>query len=119
MNQFLLLISKTVTFNILHFDGDILIHLACYAENSDGTCSRDKTEVTVLGRTRQLTESVEEKLDDLMRGVCLKKEDLVPTQETGESFSGFFFTCSVFVILVGLSLSFCWFVMAGRIKKIT
>ena len=61
-----------------------MMHIACYAENEDGTCPRDKTEVTLLGRTRQLTEDMEEKLDGLMKSVCLAREDLVPTEETGE-----------------------------------
>ena len=58
--------------------------MACYAENEDGTCPRDKTEVTLLGRTRQLTGDMEEKLDGLMKSVCLAREDLVPTKDTGE-----------------------------------
>ena len=74
----------SVTFNIMYFDGAMMMHMACYMENEDGTCPRDKTEVTLLGRTRLLTEDMEEKLDGLMKSVCLTREDLVATQETGE-----------------------------------
>ncbi|KAK7459419.1 hypothetical protein BaRGS_00039014, partial [Batillaria attramentaria] len=73
-----------ITFNIIYFDGSFMVHFACYAENADGTCPRDKTEVTLLGRSRELTTAMEAKLDSLMTTVCLSREDLVTTQETDD-----------------------------------
>ncbi|XP_076454882.1 uncharacterized protein LOC143289709 isoform X2 [Babylonia areolata] len=73
-----------ITFNILYYDGSMLVHLACYGQNKDGTCPRDNTEVTVLGRSRQLTPMLDGRLDELMRTVCLRREDLVVTKETAD-----------------------------------
>ncbi|KAL8608206.1 hypothetical protein ACOMHN_016661 [Nucella lapillus] len=75
-----------ITFNILYYDGDMLMHMACYGESDDGTCPRSKTEVTIIGRnrSRQLTENMEGTLDTLMHNVCLEREDLVPTTETAD-----------------------------------
>jgi hypothetical protein len=74
----------SVTFRILYFEDNYLMHVACYHENEDGTCPRDKTEVTLLGRARTLTETMQEKLNELMDSVCLVKDDLVLTKEIGE-----------------------------------
>lgn len=69
------------TFRILYFDGDVMLHLACYHENEDGTCPRDTTEVTLAGRSRTLSDTLRTKLDRLMGIACLTSGDLVLTKE--------------------------------------
>ncbi|XP_025112871.1 uncharacterized protein LOC112575321 isoform X3 [Pomacea canaliculata] len=74
-------IFSWITFYILYYDNNYLMHLACYAERENGTCPRDKTEVTLLGRSRVLTPAMEEKLEALMTSVCLSREDLQLTKD--------------------------------------
>ncbi|XP_070176614.1 uncharacterized protein [Littorina saxatilis] len=70
-----------ITFNIMYFDGEFMLHMACYLENEDGTCPRDKMEITLLGRSRRLDKQMEDRLEGLLKSVCLTPDDMVPTKE--------------------------------------
>ncbi|XP_071097239.1 uncharacterized protein [Haliotis cracherodii] len=65
------------SFKIIHFDGKYLMYYACYTTSDDGTCPRDKTEVTLLGREQGLNDEIRSQIPALMRGMCLKPADLV------------------------------------------
>ena len=85
MMMTMMTLCPPVTFNVLYADEATLVHVACYVDQrADGTCPRDKTELTVLGRTRTLTPDTEGRLGALMASVCLERDHLVPTRDTGE-----------------------------------
>lgn len=65
---------------ILYADGDYTLFYACYAGPSDSRCVQEAMEVTLVGRTRSISEKKRESIYSILQSICVNPDQMIETQ---------------------------------------
>ena len=68
---------------ILYVDANYLMFYACYSGDSDKPCIKEAMEVTLTGRTREISEKEKKHIYKMLPQICVDPADMVDTEFAG------------------------------------
>ena len=74
---------------ILYVDDHYLMFYACYSGDSDTPCIKDLMEVTLVGRTREISDKQKKEIYKILPKICIDRHDMIDTKFSGNYFVDF------------------------------
>lgn len=74
---------------VLYADDDYILFYACYSGDSDDKCKKEYMEVTLSGRSRDISPEKKDAIYDLLEAICVDRDDMTDTQFQGKFYSVF------------------------------
>ena len=68
---------------ILYIDENYIMFFACYTGQTDEPCEHQGSEISIVGRTRDLNETVREQMFALLPNTCIDSADVLETNFEG------------------------------------